>query len=432
MYFAQHLQTIGDSIAVLTVREDDDLPEQPKDEKLLQYLDPEIKIFRARVFRPRDTLLQFRNFIVGRKGGQQQPAHTNLSAGITHGSPKPSAFQELKNIITDSLSIPDVHIGWFPSAVRKGLQIIKTQKIDIIYATGAPWTSFLVGSVLRMFTKKPLILDFRDPWAANPSSRLDSQLMRRFEPSIERKVVMRADHIITNTEELRQDFLHRYPMALQADKITTITNGFEEYLDSQDSSQAQRLTLTHAGTLYFSRNPRCLLQAIVNTIENQIIPKEDLHVVFLGGIDVSIKDPGLQELIRHPLLQNVIEILPRRPYSEAIEYQRRSDVLLLIQPNFPLQIPRKLYEYMAFRKPILGITNSPGATAHIIRQKELGLVAENHPAEIEAALTTLHAQWKNRQLTHLSTEICDEFTNRKLTLKLHTVLQNCLATTNAT
>ncbi len=45
---------------------------------------------------------------------------------------------EIKNIITDCLSTPDQQIGWLPSAVYKGIQIIKQQQIDIIYTTGGP------------------------------------------------------------------------------------------------------------------------------------------------------------------------------------------------------------------------------------------------------------------------------------------------------
>ena len=426
MYFAKYLKEMGENVFVLTARVEDYLPEQPRDDKLLEELDPGMEIFRTRVFRPREALLQFRDVLTKKKDFTKVTAPSNSQPQKGNSSSDPSLFQEFKNIVTDSLSTPDVHIGWLPSAVKKGLSLIRRKHIDIIYVTGAPWTSLLVGAVLKKITRKPLIMDFRDPWASNPSSRLDSTLMRKLEPSIERHVVAPADHIITNTEELRQDFLARYPGLLAADRVSTITNGFEDYIDSEFAPQPQRLTFTHAGTLYFSRNPRVLLQAILNVIEKAFIPQEELRFVFLGGIDVSIKDTKLGELLQHPLLQEVVEILPRLPYGEALKYQRRSDILLLIQPDFPLQIPRKLYEYMAFRTPIFGITNSPGATARLILEKKLGIVADNQVDEIESALLRFYQQWKSGQLTRLPKEISEEFSNKNLTLKLHSLCLRCL------
>ena len=431
MYFAQYLREMGERVSVLTARVEDYLPEQPRDDKLLEYLDPDIEIFRTRVFRPREALLQFRDALIGKKESANATGHDDFRHKEDTISSGPSLLQEIKNIITDSLSTPDVHIGWLPSAVKKGLGLIREKNIDIIYVTGAPWTSLIVGGVLKKITHKPLVMDFRDPWTSNPSFRLDSKFMRKLEPSIERKVVAVADHIITNTVELRQDFLDRYPTLLSPARVSTITNGFEEYIDSHSTSQSQRLTFTHAGTLYFSRNPRFLLQAILNAIEKDLIPKEELRFVFLGGIDVSIKDERLGELLRHPLLSEVVEILPRLPYWEAVKYQSRSDILLLIQPNFPLQIPRKLYEYMAFRNPIFGITNSPGATARIIREKKLGIVADNQTADIESALVEFYGQWKNGKLTRLPKEACEEFTNKNLTLTLCEVFRRCLHATAA-
>lgn len=425
MYFAIHLHEMGEHVYVLTAREQDDLPEQPKDYNLLEKLDPGIEIFPTRVFRPQQTLLKFRELLAKKTTGDNKHTMSSSLYNKTNHV-KRSRIQELKDIITDSLSIPDVHIGWLPSAVRTGRQIVKNKCIDIIYATGAPWTSLIVGVILRKLTGKPLVLDFRDPWVTNPSPRLNSTLMRSLEPFIERAVVSAADHIVSNTAELQQDFQERYPSLLQH-IFTTIPNGFEEYIESQTPKENKMLTFTHAGTLYFSRNPCVLLQAILNLLEKKILPKEECKFVFLGGIDISIPDANLRHLLQNPLLQEVIDILPRLPYQEAIHYQSFSDVLLLIQPGFPLQIPRKLYEYIAFRKTILAITDVNGATAKIIQEKQLGIVVENQIEAIESALKELYSQWKSSQMVPLSTETCDEFMNKNLTVTLHQIFQKCLS-----
>jgi hypothetical protein len=298
---------------------------------------------------------------------------------------------------------------------------------------------------LKRLTGKPLVLDFRDPWIANPIFLLKTPFIRSLESRMERKVVKMTDHIIANTHELKQDFLQRYPM-LSADKVSVIPNGFEEYTRSQEHRNTA-LTLTYAGALHF-RNPRFLFQAAINLIEKKQIPQNELQIVFLGKISTQ-QDPLLEEVLRHPLLQNVVEVLPRLPYQEAAQYQSRSDVLFLIQTDYPLQIPRKLYEYIAFKKPILGITNTPGATARVIRENDLGIVAENRTEELEVVLKDFYEKWKRgflsvesmsrhdesskrgvttpqekSSLSHQYQNKSDKFINKNLTIELLKIFQN--------
>ncbi|MBN2267749.1 MAG: glycosyltransferase [Candidatus Babeliaceae bacterium] len=424
LVFARHLQEMDEEVYVLTAREQDYLYEQPKDYKLLESLGDRVEIFRARTFRPREAVINLRNWLFRKRNNQKSSDHPINKQEVDRGCSKTSLVQQFKDFITYCLSTPDQDIGWLPSAVRAGRKIINNRKIDVIYATGSPWTSFLVGAILRKLTKRPLIMDFRDPWVANPYFMVRSKSIRFFESYMERKVITFTDHIITNTSELKQDFLDRYPF-LTSKKLTTIPNGFEEYAESSESNNSNTLTFTHAGSLYFSRNPRFLLQAIVNVIEQNEIPKKEIKFIFLGGIDISVENPALERLLQHSVLQEVVKILPRLPYREAVQYQSRSDILLLIQPDFPLQVPRKLYEYIAFRKPILGITNLNGATAKLIRNNELGIVVENQIAAIELALKMFYEQWKKDSLRLLPTGKCDEFMNRNLTLKLQQVLREC-------
>ncbi|MBN2301329.1 MAG: glycosyltransferase [Lentisphaerae bacterium] len=436
MYFAHHLQNLGEQVSVLTVREQDYLAGQVKDDNLLRFLDHGVKIFHARVFRPREAILDAGSYVLRR--GPAAPPSAFSPPRPNEQAEKPtvqppyspsktsSIIQWFREFIIDYLSIPDAQIGWLPPAVSAGVKIVRDNRIDVIYATGGPWTSLLIGVALRRITRKPVIIDFRDPWIANPYRNSTRSAIRAIEARMERTVLNMADHIITNTKELQQDFLARYPK-LSPQKLTTIPNGFEDYVAGNPASAARDcLTFTHAGTLYSSRNPRCLLQAIFNLIEHHGIPHQALRFVFLGGLDELGHDQDLYNLVQHPVLRDVIRIVPRVPYQEAVAYQQQSDILLLLQPDFPLQVPRKLYEYMAFRKPILAITNASGATARTIQDHNFGIVVENQTTAIEIALKTCYQQWKNGDLPHLATEHCDAFLNKQLTLTLHGVFRGCL------
>lgn len=419
MHFVRHLDHIGERVFVLTAREEDFMPYQTKDHRLIEYIGDHVEIFRSRVFHPGQALISFRDALLKKK---HEVADEKAHALDKHGFNAPtnvSAIQEIKDVVTFLLASPDPEIGWLPSAVKTGRKIIKQKNIDVIYTTGGPWTPLIIGAVLKKLTGKPLIMDFRDPWVANPVFLLRNKRIQRLERWMERKVIRFADHIVANTETLRQDFLTRYPQ-LKTHQVSTVPNGFEEYRE-YSSLKHERLTLIHAGTLIF-RNPKYLLQALVNIIEQKLIPKDEVQIIFLGGI--STHDKELDDLLKHPHLQGVVKLLDRLPYQEAVQFQTKSDVLFLMQPEeFYLQVPRKLYEYMAFQKPILGITNQEGATAQIIQHYDLGRVVPDHTPEIETALKDFYDQWKQGTLRLSKTNACDPFLNKNLTRQLQKVFQ---------
>ncbi len=423
MHFARHLEKMGEEIYVLTARKEDYPSYQPMDDNLLEQLSDTIQIIRSRMYQPREAIIRLRDRILGKTEFTEDSDTKSERHGEKGNVPSnTSLFQRFKDTITDLLSTPDTEIGWLPSAVKEGSKLIKTRDIDVIYATGGPWTSLLIGVFLKKFTRRPLILDFRDPWTANYEFRFRAKLIRSFESWMECKILASVDHIVTNTEKLKQDFLRRYPF-LTTNTLTTIPNGFEEYIESHEY-KSKALTLTHAGILIF-RNPRRSFEAALNLIEKNVIPKDEIRFVLLGGF--FIDDPALDDLLQHPLLDNVVEVLPRLPYQDAVRYQNNSDVLFLIQPeNFPLQVPRKLYEYIAFRKPILGITDPNGATAKMIQENEVGIVVPDQTPELELALKTFYEQWKKGGLKPLSTKKCDEFKNSNLTVKLRKVFRECV------
>ena len=99
-----------------------------------------------------------------------------------------------------------------------------------------------------------------------------------------------------------------------------------------------------------------------------------------------------------------------------------SDVLLLIQPNFPLQVPRKLYEYMAARRPVLCIAEPEGATARMVREYDLGWVVQNDYHEIIKVLKEIYGKWRDLRLVPLEEEKLEPFLNLNLAIQLKTVL----------
>jgi len=61
---------------------------------------------------------------------------------------------------------------------------------------------------------------------------------------------------------------------------------------------------------------------------------------------------------------------------------------LILQPGSPLQIPGKIYEYIATGRPLL-VIGGEGATARLVDQHRLGVCCPNRTSEIKSLIESL-------------------------------------------
>lgn len=411
LQFARYLKAKGEEVTVLTAREADFLPEQPRDVSLV----PDgIETIRTAVFRPRERLIDLKNKLFsGKKSEFTTPDQTGRS-----GSQKPGAFQRLKDFITTALACPDIQSGWFFPGLMAGKKKLSEERFDLIFATGGPWTVLAIAAALKWLTKLPLVMDFRDPWVSNPNFKGRPSLIQRLETWLEKKIIHGADLILANTEELKQDFLTRH-VHLKG-RVETLTNGFDRYYPEIKRSD-QRFVMTHAGALYLNRNPVHLVRAVVNLARKNVITPDNFRLNFVGGID--IQDTELEDLMALPEVNEMIHVIDRVPFETACRFQQQSDLLFLIQPDFPLQVPRKLYEYMAFGKPVLAITEEHGATARVVRETRIGQVVDNRLEPVQKALEKEFMTWQEGQLPKPERQCINSYTNTELCKGMHIFLK---------
>ena len=66
----------------------------------------------------------------------------------------------------------------------------------------------------------------------------------------------------------------------------------------------------------------------------------------------------------------------------------KADVLLTMQPGSTLQIPAKIYEYIATRRPLVVIGDS-GATFNLVQRHKLGVCCPNNVQAIKQLMKEL-------------------------------------------
>ena len=355
--FAKHLPDYGWKPFILTVKKGTD---KLVDKFLIKEIPKSLKVYRTPSFEP----FRYRSIIYNKVRNEE--AHSFMIFF------KRFAHHILKGIriIISKFMIPDDRIGWLPYALITGIKIIKSKKIDAIYATSPPPTSLLIGCLLKMSTKKPLIVDYRDPWTFNPFWHYSSKLREKIDKWFEYQVIKRVDRCITITKPMEMVFTKRYSQLICGRSIT-ITNGFDRSnFAGCRPKKYNKFTLLYSGTFYGSRNPECFLKALKQLKEENRDFRENSQFLFFGYIDKVIeKSLERQNLIN--LLNYPIQYLT---YKKNYRYIMGADVLVLIMGlKSILTVPGKLFDYISTGKPILALAPK-GAASDIIEETGVGVV----------------------------------------------------------
>jgi glycosyltransferase involved in cell wall biosynthesis len=259
---------------------------------------------------------------------------------------------------------------------------------DIVIATGGPWSNFLVGRALARRLKCPLILDYRDPWTFNPYYAFSADFLTERARRLEKSVCLEAARVITNTEELRQRLCTEYPEI--GNRCVAIPNGFDpeilgtgsiNHADSEPNTNGYELC--HFGTVYGKRTPRILFRAVWELYQEGFIKPEQLRLRFVGAWESTDEECNslAETLEKHAMLTRE----PPVSHQSCVRQMKEASVLLIVQPESPLQVPGKIYEYIAVGRPLL-LVGGEGATAGLVERHNLGMSSPNEVKKLKEIL----------------------------------------------
>ena len=370
LHFCRHLPEFGWEAEVLTVSNGG---MGTYDEELLSLLPPGVKVHRA--FSLEWPIRQDRS---------RRPPLTPPSTAPPGDAPGQARRwgKHLKKWVQDHILIPDEKVGWVPFAARLGARRLREGGISAILTSGPPLSGHLAGVPLRRRFPVAWLADFRDPWTLNPYQTQHSGIRLRIEQKMESAVFRTCDAILANTETAGGLLTSHFPQ--HSAKVTVLGNGFDPTeFPSIPSLHNPRMVLTHSGNFYQERSPLPLLAAVDRLLRSRPELRRELLIRFVGGMD-PINRQRIEEACCESPLRDVLAIEPFVSYSENRDRIASSDALLLITDpgeGGRLQVPAKLFEYMAASRPILAIV-PPGAAADIVRRTRTGAVVE--PADVES------------------------------------------------
>ncbi len=359
--FARYLPAQGWQPVVYT-------PENPeliaRDTTLAEELPPEVEVLRRPIFEPYGLYRKF----CGKKKKENAKDEVNPI-----NAQKKSFGQKISMFIRGNFFIPDPRCLWVGPSVRWLKKYLKEHPVDVIVSTGPPHSMHLIARKLSRATGLPWIADFRDPWTGMfyfKHLNLCGWAERRHR-KLEQQVLDDASIVVAVSPLVQQDF-----RSMTSTPVALITNGYDEEDFAEAGQKAStcgpegKFTVTHTGLFAADGNPLRLWEALADKCAGDRDFAEALEIRLVGKTDrditAAIEAAGLGDRFIDLGYCN---------HHEAVREQIMASVLILPlrqEPEYKATLPGKLFEYLASRRPVLGIGQKDGAMATILQETGAG------------------------------------------------------------
>lgn len=224
------------------------------------------------------------------------------------------------------------------------------RKIDVVFSSTPPFFYALPGLVMKRLGRRPLVLDIRDLWLdwAEETRLVRSGVVLSILRAFERAAIRSADHITLTTEGFRRLLLERHDVAPA--RATVVFNGLDDGLVPEAIAPArprrpgEPLRVLYAGNLGPSQN----LLGIRDGLAASLAKWEDLVVTVVGE--------GSQRDELASIGHERLHVVPHVDRAALVSLYQKADAFLLHLADLEVYrhtVPSKIFEYIAFERPIL-------------------------------------------------------------------------------
>jgi hypothetical protein len=194
-----------------------------------------------------------------------------------------------------------------------------------------------------------------------------------------------------------------------------ITNGYDS-LEEKSPILDTQFTISHIGSLLSGRNPVNLWKAMSELIREKKDFKQYFRLQLVGVVSSDV----LESIQLHGL-GPYTHVLGYLSHDEALQYQKRSQVLLLIEIDSEETkgiVPGKVFEYMAAKRPILGVGPQNWEVATLVGTSNTGKVYNFQEFDgIKRTLWEWFQEYRNERLSLPFAHIA-QYHRRELTKEL--------------
>ena len=413
--FVKYLPAFGWEPHVLT-------PENPsfavKDPSLEKNVPPEAEVMRLPIWEPYDLFFR----IAGLFGSKKQVTPTAMVSSENKGF-----FKTISTWMRGNLLIPDPRIFWVRPAVSFLSDYVTRNHIQVIVTTGPPHSIHLIGLKLKKkFPHLRWLADFRDPWSewGMWDSLRVGRLARTMHRGMERKVLEKADDVITITPFYARRFQH-----LAKRPVRLLTNGYdEEDFSSIVYARSEKFLIRHVGLINERCDPRPFMRALEAEMKSNPEFATDVQLEFIGEVH-----PDFHQFVQQdPLLSGITIFSGNIPHDALIRLYGSSSLLLLILTGYKDAegyLPGKLFEYFATGLPVMGVGPVSGDAALLLNETQAGvMIASDDQDGMRSALREAYLKWKYNAEPQVNRTSVKKLSRREVTGTLAQLLLQHMVT----
>lgn len=368
--FVKNLRSFGWEPVVLTVG--DNFYYLPEDKTLLSEIEEDIEVIRVDdSFISQEQLTE-----------EEIQEILELMSGVVKDKQVMTDFisyiqrDKLKN--RDVFLSPESCIGWATKVLKVIVDKIDFSKIDVIFSTADPYIDHIIAYYLRKNYAIPWIADFRDEWTNNYFTQVRLQNKGKevyaLERAMEYNIVHLADKVITVTPQSTQNYTNIFD--LEAEKVHTITNGYDEddFKDIKIKKSKDVFTLCYNGTMYNGVTPVPIIEVINILIKNKVIDSKKIKVIFNGRCNDTLK-----RKILGADSYGITQFNGYLPHAKSLEYAINAHLLLLLdrcpnpnEKNVEQAYTGKMFEYLRMRVPIVSLGTKESIIEKLLLKTQAG------------------------------------------------------------
>jgi len=245
-------------------------------------------------------------------------------------------------------------LTWLPGLFLTCLKIIRNEKVKVLLFSCGPFSSAVVGLLLKKLFNLKLVLDYRDYWTLSPyvpKIPKFNRILNSLQKPLEKMLLKSADRLITIQKTMEEKYENIFPFL--KGKVDTIFNGFDASdFSGFEHGLSEKFTILHLGNIHLDLNPSyplMFLKCLKKMKDEGMIHESSFQVLLIGEpfefLDRKVQVLGLSEIVRN---------IGRLPHEEAIVFLKKSHLLLLIVETEGI-MTSKVFEYLAAGKPVLAM-----------------------------------------------------------------------------
>ncbi len=274
----------------------------------------------------------------------------------------------------------------------RSIQVVFTEKYDVIFATTTPLTAAIPGIVARWLRRKPFVFEVRDLWPELPREMgvITNPVVLALMSALEWAAYKSATALIALSPGIQKGIER---LGIPASRITLIPNGCDlgifnsgkEMPWQPDGVSDNDFVAIYTGT----HGPANGLRIVIETAQAlKARGRDDIKLLLIGQ---GKEKQALIDDARSKRLSNVI-FHPPVDKATLSRLMLRADVGMQLLANVPAfyfgTSPNKFFDYISAGLPV--INNYPGWLAGMINETRCGVtVPPDDPAAFADALVKL-------------------------------------------